>query len=156
MLHLLDSILSFTKWPNSLFPIILCWHRSSFTFSGITTFVTRLKMSLLPSKNGFVKLLMLQINYSIFFSWSDCAALIRLWWCVSVLEEVPAICLTCSASLASSGAIRKYLVRALGLSMMPTSPPETFIDLLARSRALSAPIAQNDTEEFLFTTQFPF
>ena len=66
---------------------------------------------------------------------------------------VPAICLACCASLASSGAIRKYFVRAVGFRVMPTNLPETFIDRLTCSRALSVPTEQKGTPGFLFATQ---
>ena len=49
---------------------------------------------------------------------------------VCVLEEVPAISLACCASLANSGAIKKYFVCAVGFSVMPINLPETFISTL--------------------------
>ena len=52
------------------------------------------------------------------------------------MDEETTICVACSATLASSGAIRKYLVRTLGFNVIPTSPPETFIDRLTCSRGL--------------------
>ena len=43
-------------------------------------------------------------------------------------------------------------MRAEGFSVMPINLPETFIDLLTYSSALSAATAQNATFSFLFTT----
>ena len=59
------------------------------------------------------------------------------------------------ASVASSGAIRKNFVRALAFSVIPSSPPDTFMERFRCSRALPPPTAQNGTSWFLFTTQLP-
>jgi len=48
------------------------------------------------------------------------------------------------ASLANSGAMRKNFVRALAFRVIPTSPPDTFIERFRCSSALSPPTAQNE------------
>ena len=105
MLHLFDLILSSTKRHNILFPITDCWQRSSFTFSGMITLVTRLKRSSLSSEKGFVKRLMQSTGCSMFFSWR-LRTEVMASWCFPFFEDVPAISFACSASLANSGAIR--------------------------------------------------
>ena len=49
----------------------------------------------------------------------------------------------------------KSLFLSFGFSVIPINPPETFMEQFTCSKALSAPTAQNDTLEFLFTTQLP-
>ena len=73
-----------------------------------------------------------------------------------VFEDMPPISFVWSANRASSGAIRKNLVRALRLRVMPVSPPVTFMERLTCPRALFALSAQNGTSGFLLTTQFPW
>ena len=67
MLHSFDLILSSTKRHNIMFPITDCWQRSSFTFSGMISLVTRLKRSSLSSEKGFVTRLMQSTRCSMFF-----------------------------------------------------------------------------------------
>lgn len=82
-------------------------------------------------------------------------SVVRLWWRPWGLEDTPATFFACSARRASSGAIRKNFVRAASFRVMPTNPPETFIERFLCSSALWAPTAQNGSSAFLFTTQFP-
>ena len=63
-----DWMRSFTNFSNRFWPISHCSKRSSFTLLGVTTFVTRLKRSLLCSMNGFVKFSSVVTNFSRFFS----------------------------------------------------------------------------------------
>ena len=76
-----------------------------------------------------MKLLKLVTNCSMFFSWRVLTAVLKSWCCFALLPaDVPDISLAFSASRASSGAMRKYLERALVFSVFPISPPDTFID----------------------------
>lgn len=56
--------------------------------------------------------------------------------------------LASSASLASSGAIRKNLLHALGLRVMPMRPPETFVE-----RYPSKKLKRKDHQPSLFQLQ---
>ena len=129
-------------------------HMSLFTSLGVTSFFARFQRSELSSKNGFLKPHIAMVNCAIFFSCSSLTPVASAWWCFDVMDEELAICLACSASLASSGAIRKYFLRMLGFNVIPTSPPDTFIEWLTCSRALSGPTAQNGTYEFSLDLNF--
>ena len=67
-LTLPDWTRSFTKQSNSLLPISLCSHKSSFTVSGITTLVTRLNRLVCVSENGCVNLSIVAVNCATSFS----------------------------------------------------------------------------------------
>ena len=100
--------------------------------------------------NGLVN-----VSFFTFLSSRTNTAVLRLWRSLALFLVGPAMFLASSASLASSGAIGKSSLRALGLRVIPMRPPETFIERFMRFRAWSAPNAQNDVSMFLLTTQFP-
>ena len=59
------------------------------------------------------------------------------------MDGLPTILLSSPAKPASLGEIRKNLAGALGFKVLLTNPPDTFIEQLMCSRALTAPSAQN-------------
>ena len=101
---------------------------------------------------GLVKVSIVPINALMFLSSRDSTAGIWLWCRVWILDATPAISFACPERFAISGAMRKNLFRAVWLSVIPTSPPYTFMDRLTCSSAWSAPSAQNGMLLFLFTT----
>ena len=119
-------------------------------------FFTRLKRLLLCSVKGLKKFSIAVTNCSMSFSSQEIAEADKVcWWVPSFSGVVSAISLASKARRASSGAMRKTLALAFGFRVIPTSPPETFIERFTCSRAWSAPKAQNDTCRFLLTTQLP-
>ena len=101
-------------------------------FYSIRTFVTTLKRLI---RAFFLKRVGEAFNTS--GQLLDLTAVLRLWWIVCVLEEVPGIILACSAILANSGVIKKYFVRAVGFCVMAINPHETFIDLHVFKRVVN-------------------
>jgi hypothetical protein len=89
---------------------------------------------------GLVKFSIVVNNCSMFFSSRDVTETVKVWWwmLISSLAIVPAIYFASSASRESSGAIRKNLFLAFGFKVIPTKPPETFIERLICSSAWSA------------------
>ena len=63
--------------------------------------------------------------------------------------------LALSANFGISGALRKNFAKALSFIVIPTNPPDVFMERLMCSKVLSAPTEQNGTS-FLLTTQFPW
>ena len=118
-----DLLRSFTKVSNSFWPISLFSKRSFSTLLGITTFVTTWKRPLFRSMKGFVKLWIVVITCSMFFSSREITGVDKVWWWVpSFARVVSATFFASWANQASSGAMRKKLVRAFGFRVTPTSP----------------------------------
>ena len=142
-----DWTRSLTKVSKSFSPMPLCPTRSFLTFSGATTFVTRLNSSSFSCVKGLAKFPIVLTNCAMFFSLREITEVVKVWWWVPSFAS--------SARRASSGAMRKNLVWALGFKVMPTNPPDTFMERFICSRAWSAPSPQNGTCKFMFTTQLP-
>ena len=133
-----------TKSSNTCCPSLLCLHRSVDTFSGITALMTNLNSSSLSSVNGLAKVFIVEVRVSmaVFCLFAFEAESAR--WLSLAAGCSPPISWAYPTRLASSGELRKSLVRA----------PGTSIEWLICSTAWSA-TAQKGTCWFLLTTQLP-
>ena len=117
------SLMSGSKsfWPMLLFPTVSFW-----TFSGIATFVTRLRACCFFGWN---------FRWWCFhdaFSLRESTEGVKVWWWMpSLAVVVPANSFVSSASRGNLGATRKNFVRAFAFKVIPTR-----VDVVVRKTLL--------------------